>query len=51
LPYEKLLFALIISLVLVACKKDDPKPEPEIAAIVHRWKLTAYENTADDKKI
>lgn len=47
---KKLLFALMISLVLVACKNDDPEPEPEIAAIVHKWKLTAYENTVDGKK-
>lgn len=48
---KKLLIALMISHVLVACKKDAPEPEPEIAAIVHSWKLTAYENTVDGKKI
>jgi hypothetical protein len=48
---KKLLFTLMISLVLVACKKDDPEPEPEIAAIVDRWKSTAYENMVNGKKI
>ena len=48
---KKLLFALMISLVLVACKKDNPEPEPEIAAIVHKWKYAAYEKTVDGKKI
>ena len=48
---KKLLFALMISLVLVACKKDNSEPEPEIAAIVHKWKYAAYEKTVDGKKI
>ena len=48
---KKMLFALMISLVLISCKKDDPEPEPEIAAIAHRWKLTAYEKIVDGKKI
>ena len=48
---KKLLFTLIISLAAVACKKDDPEPEPEIAAIVSTWKHIAYENTVDGEKI
>jgi len=48
---KKLLFALMISLVLVACKKDYPDPEPEIAGIVHRWKRIAYENTVNGEKV
>jgi hypothetical protein len=48
---KKLLFALMISLVMVACKMDEPEPEPEIAAIVDRWKLTAYENTVNGEKV
>lgn len=47
---KKLLYALMFSLVLVACKSDDPKPEPEIAAIAHRWKLIASEKMVDGKK-
>lgn len=37
------LFSVILLIVLGACKKDSPQPEPEIEAIVGKWKLTAYE--------
>jgi hypothetical protein len=48
---KKLLFALMISLILVACKKNNREPEPEIAAIVNTWKQTAYEKTVNGAKI
>jgi hypothetical protein len=46
-----LLFAMMIPLVLFACKNEDPAPEPDIAPIVHKWKLTAYENTVNGENI
>ncbi|MCF2517680.1 hypothetical protein [Dyadobacter sp. CY351] len=48
---KKLFFALMISLTLVACKEDDPEPQPEIATIADTWKQTAYEKTVDGKKV
>lgn len=47
---KKLLFALIIPFVLIACKKDDPDPVPEIASIVGKWKHIAYEKTENNEK-
>jgi hypothetical protein len=48
---KKLLFALMIPLVLVGCKKDNPEPEPEIRSIVSTWKQIAYETTVNGNKV
>jgi hypothetical protein len=45
---KKLLFVLMISLVLVACKKDDPEPVIEIEGIVGSWKYVATEKIVNE---
>ncbi len=48
---KNLLLALIFTLVLIACRSDNPKPAPEIEAIVGAWKYVATEKIVDDKPI
>ena len=45
---KKLLYALMFSLVLVACKSDDPKPAMEIEGIVGSWKYVATEQIVNE---
>ncbi|QRR01390.1 hypothetical protein [Dyadobacter sandarakinus] len=40
---KQLLLSFSLLLVLFACKKDSPTPEPEIKDIVGKWKVTAHE--------
>lgn len=48
---KKLLCVLMLPLLLITCKKDDPEPEPEIASIVGKWRHIAYETTVDGEKV
>nr|WP_295926014.1 hypothetical protein [uncultured Dyadobacter sp.] len=48
---KNILFSFILLFVLVACKKDDPNPDPEIKEIVGKWKRTAIEKNVDGSNI
>jgi hypothetical protein len=48
---KKHLFILMISLVVVSCKKDNTDPEVLISSLTHTWKHTAYGNVVGNDTI
>ena len=45
---KNLLLALMFTLVLIACKSDNPKPAMEIEGIVGSWKYVATEKIVNE---
>lgn len=48
---KRFLFALLLPILLVGCKKDDFEPTDQIKDLVGKWRLVAMETTVNGQKM